>query len=245
MIEKAAEIIRSSQSIVAITGAGISTEAGIPDFRSPGTGIWNRVDPMITFSSWGFRLRPKAFYKIGLELLPPFLNAEPTYAHLFLARLEERNKISCIVTQNIDGLHQKAGSKKVVEIHGNLRTGHCIRCKREYTLEEVYQKIEKGEIPPRCEGCRKPIKPDIVLFGDPIPYDDFLRAEAAVSESDLLMIMGSSLEVYPVAGLPRAAVDRGTKVIIMNLEPTPFDRNAALVLRGTLGELCRQIDECL
>lgn len=245
MIKKAAEFISSSRKIVVITGAGISTEAGIPDFRSPETGLWNKVNPMITFSSWGFKLRPKAFYRIGLKILPSILDAKPTLAHHFLAKLEQRNCLSFVITQNIDGLHQKAGSKKVIEIHGNLRKGHCIKCNKEYTLEEINLRIENDGIPPKCERCKKPIKPNIVLFGDPLPYEDFYKAEKGLQECDLLIIIGSSLLVYPVADLPHIAVDRGVKIIIMNLERTPFDKDATLVLRNRIDETCREINEFL
>jgi len=239
MIQKAADIINRSEKIVAITGAGISTEAGIPDFRSPGTGLWNRIDPMFAFTSLGFKLRPKAFYRLGLELIPPFLTAVPTEAHLFLAKVERLKKSCLIVTQNIDGLHQKAGSRNVVEIHGSLRRGFCIKCRREFSLEEIKYKTER-EIPPRCDACRKPIKPDIVLFGDPIPTECFQRAQQALHECDLLLIVGSSLLIYPVADLPGIAVRRGTDIIIVNLEPTLYDRNA-LVLRGKAGGICREL----
>lgn len=245
MIKKAAELISNSKKIVVITGAGISTEAGIPDFRSPETGLWNKINPMITFSSWGFRLRPKAFYRIGLKLLPAILNAEPTVAHHFLARLEQINCLSCVITQNIDGLHQKAGSQKVIEIHGNLRKGHCIKCNKEYTLEEIHLKIENDEVPPRCERCKKPIKPDIVLFGDPLPYEGFSKAEHALRECDLLIIIGSSLLVYPVADLPHIAVDRGVEMIAINLERTPFDEDATLVFRERIDETFKKINESL
>jgi NAD-dependent deacetylase len=244
MIEKAAEIINKSKNIVALTGAGISTEAGIPDFRSPESGLWNKVDPMISLSSLGFKLRPKAFYKLGLELIPPFLNAEPTEAHYFLAKLEAIDKLSCVITQNIDGLHQKAGSKKVVEIHGNIRKGHCIKCNREYSLGKIKKKIENKGIPPKCDMCAKPIKPDIVLFGDPLPVEGFEKAKAALSECDILLIIGSSLQVYPVADFPRIALQRGAGMVIINLEQTPYDRDA-IVLRGQAGQTCKAISELL
>lgn len=243
MIQKAADIINRSEKIAVITGAGISTEAGIPDFRSPGTGLWNRIDPMFAFSSWGFKLRPKAFYKLGLELIPPFLTAVPTEAHLFLARVEKLKKSCLIITQNIDGLHQKAGSRNVVEIHGSLRRGFCTKCRREFSLEEIKLKTER-ELPPRCNRCKKPIKPDIVLFGDPISAECFQKAQQALHECDLLLIVGSSLEIYPVAGLPNIAVQRGVSIIIINLEPTPYDAEA-LTLRGKAGDICGELGSLL
>lgn len=246
MLEKAAKIIKESSSIVALTGAGVSTAAGIPDFRSPESGLWKDPSKMVLFTAFGFALDPKGFYELGRQLLPSFLKAEPTLAHYFLAKLEHQGKLRCVITQNIDGLHQKAGSKKVIEMHGNLRTGRCTNCPTEYTLEEMADKMNQGhELPPTCQDCQSPIRPNIVLFGEDLPTGAYEEAMENLEDCDLLLVMGSSLVVYPVADMPRVVLRRHARLIIINLQPTQYDSSADVSLHMSLEEASRRLVEAL
>lgn len=235
-IERAAHFIKEAFNIVALTGAGISTSAGIPDFRSPESGFFNDPETMFLFTSWGFAQNPRGFYEMGKRLLPLFLNAKPTKAHLFLARLEKMGRLRCIITQNIDGLHQKAGSERVFEVHGNLRKGRCTGCKKECTLEEISRKIADNEIPPLCDGCKSIIRPNIILFGEPLPEGVFLEAVEELKRCDLLLVIGSSLVVYPVADIPLTALEHNAKLILLNRLPTQYDDRADVVLQMYIEE---------
>jgi len=233
-LECLANFLLSAHWTTILTGAGISTEAGIPDFRSPGTGLWEKLDPG-TFSAEGFKRDPENFYRQGLTLILNWKNAQPTKAHLFLARLEEKGIVRAIITQNVDGLHQKAGSRNVYELHGNLREGTCQDCARKYFLEQILSKLSY-QIPPRCDSCKGILKPDLVLFGDLLP-DDFYRAEEEVARCDFLWVIGSSLVVEPAASLPALALECGAKLAILNLQPTSYDREAHLVIHYRIGEV--------
>lgn len=235
-ITHAIELIRQSSRAVALTGAGVSTDAGIPDFRSP-TGLWSDPRAMARLSAWGFRLFPKQFYETALTLLPSLLAARPTETHRFLVRLEQAGKLRWIITQNIDGLHQAAGSTSVIELHGTYRHCRCTRCGQSVGLAEVLARGNPKDLPPRCR-CGGILKPDLVLFGDPLPEEVFARALQVVGQCDLLMVLGSSLVVYPAADLPRRAQEAGAKIIIVNREATPYDDIADVVLHIELGEFC-------
>lgn len=246
MIEAAAKLIETSRRIIAFTGAGISTEAGIPDFRSPDTGLWEttgKLTQLIAFTSLGFRLFPGAFYRRGLPLLTTLMSAEPTRAHRFLAKLEEEGKLSAVITQNIDGLHQTAGSRTVFELHGHLRSGSCLGCGREYSLDDLATHLDKKRFPPRCEECRGVIKPKVVLFGDRLPMDDISLAFYHAARADLCIVMGSSLTVIPAAHIPAAAIESGARLIIINRTPTPLDGRADVVIRGGLEETADAITD--
>ena len=216
--------IENRKKVVVLTGAGISTESGIPDFRSP-NGIWSKFDSA-TFSSDVLYEDPERFYKSSLKLLE-FLysikNAKPNKAHLILAKMESLGYISSIITQNIDGLHSKAGSKKVYEVHGNLEEGYCSNCGSKVTFNILIEKILSNELPPRCTRCGGVLRPNIILFGDLLP-DSFLDATVEVRNSGLLIIIGSSLEVSPANSLPYES----KKFIIINESRTYFDSMAYL-----------------
>lgn len=217
----AKQIINSNKTVV-LTGAGISTESGIPDFRSPG-GLWTRFDVDI-MSSHKLYSNPSAFYKKGLKMLEFLLSinkAEPNPAHSILARMEKEGLIEAVITQNIDSLHIKAGSKKVYEVHGNLREAYCMSCGQKFDFKILVKKISGAQIPPECNRCGGTIRPSIVLFGDELP-PSFIEAAKEAEESDLLLVIGSSLEVAPVNNLPR----RCKKFIIINREKTYFDSMA-------------------
>lgn len=246
-IEKAASIIKESKSIVSLTGAGISTAAGIPDFRSPDEGLWQK-DPskMVLFTDVGFMSDPKGFYEFGRDLLPRFQDARPTLAHRFLSRLEVEGKLKCVITQNIDGLHQTAGSRNVVELHGGLSTARCTSgaCAREFTLEELIKEMEE-RLPPLCPDCHALIRPNIVLFGEAIPEEAYRRAIESLENCDLLLVMGSSLVVYPAADMPGIAQGRGARLIIINLEPTQYDSCADVFVHLPLDVAVEKLTEAL
>ncbi|MEW9123925.1 MAG: NAD-dependent protein deacylase [Thermotaleaceae bacterium] len=224
-IQKAAEIIKKSKGVVVLTGAGISTESGIPDFRSPGTGLWEKMDPMEALSTEVLYNRPEKFYREGFEILRSMKDIAPNVTHEILGKMEEEGCVDLIVTQNIDNLHQKAGSKKVYEVHGHIRSGYCIQCSKEINMENLEEKVDKGEIPPRCESCGGVLRPNVVMFGDSLPAC-FDWAMDAVENGELLIVIGSSLEVGPVNYLAQIC----KKLMIINLGSTAYDRRADLII---------------
>ncbi|MBC7190397.1 RNA polymerase subunit sigma [Candidatus Aerophobetes bacterium] len=219
--ERCARIIENSNFLVALTGAGISTNAGIPDFRGP-CGIYTtqKYGPEYVFHIDYFTRNPQPFYRFARDFFKIIDEAKPTFCHFFLAKLEEKGRLKGVITQNIDFLHQKAGSRKVIELHGNFLKSFCLECGREFHLEIMRRKIFEEEVP-RCI-CGGLIKPDIVFFGEMVKNLDV--AEKLASSSDLLLVIGSSLTIYPAAGIPEVA--RG-KIIIVNKERvnfSPFER---------------------
>jgi NAD-dependent deacetylase len=233
--EHAIELMRQASRIVALSGAGISTEAGIPDFRGP-NGLYQDPSLFAQLSARGFAQNPAGFYRAGLKLFPNITRAKPTAAHHLLSRLEQSRKLRAVVTQNIDGLHQAAGSRQVFEIHGTFRTGHCTGCRASYEMQGFYEAMrDDRSLPPLCTRCHKPIKPDLVLFDDLLPFDVWEASVGVIENCDLLLVFGSSLQVYPAAELPQYALDRGARLVIVNLEETPYDRRAAAVVRDKLG----------
>jgi len=240
-IATAIKILKEADSIVALTGAGISTEAGIPDFRGP-AGIWNNPELLSLMSARGFQTDPAGFYRASLSRLPNITSAKPTAAHKLLVELESRGKLKAVITQNIDGLHHVAGSKTVYEIHGTIRTGHCTKCRKSFEMAAVYAAIEAGgPLPPLCPDCEWPIKPDTVLFDEMLPMDVWQAAQRAAERCDVMLVLGSSLVVYPAAELPEYAMKNGAKLIIVNLEPTDYDLRARVAIRSTLGEFAEAV----
>jgi NAD-dependent deacetylase len=230
-IERAAELIRRAHSGVALTGAGISTPSGIPDFRSAGSGLWERFDPMDVASLSAFRYRPERFFEWVKPLAEKILLAEPNPAHTALAEMERAGLITAVVTQNIDDLHRKAGSKRVLEIHGHLRESTCIECFRRYPSGRMLRRFtESGEIP-RCPACGGVLKPDAVLYGEQLPFQIVQEAKRLITESDLILIVGSSLEVTPAAVFPVQALNAGGRLVIVNQEPTYLDPRADVIFR--------------
>jgi NAD-dependent deacetylase len=239
---KAAKIIDESKKIVVFTGAGMSTESSIPDFRGP-EGLWTKFDPMKVASIDAFRSDPKAWWKWISSLGSDVLDATPNKGHLALAELERLGKVDCVITQNIDGLHQKAGNKCVLELHGSVATAKCTQCRASYPRDYVMDLIKNGEIPPRCDVCSGILKLDVVLFGEPLPQIIFQEATERSNDCDAMLIAGSSLVVYPAAVLPKLAKDHGAKIILTNLEPTDFDGECDIVLRGKIGEILPKLVE--
>ena len=238
-----AALVRERQPCVVLTGAGISTESGIPDFRSP-SGIWAEYDPMEYATIDAFRRDPVKvweFYALRFELLT---TAEPNAGHLALAELERRGLVAAVVTQNIDGLHERAGSREVVEVHGSIRSASCLECGERVPLEDVVAALRAAPAPP-CPRCGAVLKPDVVMFGELLPADAIERAIELVHGAGLLLVVGSSLEVQPVAGLPDEAVAAGVALAILNRGPTPFDHLASVRIDAAAGETLSELAEAL
>jgi len=226
-----ADLIRLSANTVVLTGAGISTESGIPDFRTPGSGLWTKVDPMEILSVTAMRTDPRRFYDFNIGLWRSLLAAQPNPAHFALAEMEAASHIAGVVTQNIDSLHTRAGSKNVMEIHGHMRTGRCLTCAAHVPFEELANRVESGDCPPHCD-CGGVLRPDVVLFEDMLT-EDFEKAVEAAYRCDLMLVVGSSLEVSPANSLPQYA----NRVAILNVGPTQMDRRAVWRSRDKAGDL--------
>jgi NAD-dependent protein deacetylase/lipoamidase len=229
--ERLAELIRESRCTIALTGAGISVPSGIPDFRSPGEGIWEKVDPMEVAHIDAFRRDPARFWGFYRERLAMLGDKEPNGAHRALADLERRGLLEGVITQNIDTLHTKAGSERVIEVHGSVRTASCQSCGKQFPMEDV-EGLFNQDGAAICSECGGPVKPDVVLFGELLPPDAMAEAEALAERADLMLCVGSSLEVFPVAGLPSVTLRRGGGLAVITIGPTPFDANAAVRMDG-------------
>ncbi len=229
------ELLEETQGAVAFTGAGISTESGIPDYRSPGTGLWEKMDQSVVSLS-GFLRNPENYYSYAMESYPVRAAAEPNAAHYALARLEKKGWLKGVVTQNVDGLHTNAGSENVFELHGSLRRVVCLQCREYYPMEDAMSSVAKGENPPLCSQCGGILKPDAVFFGEALPEEPWEKSVDLVSSSETLIVMGSSLLVAPASGLPRLALSKGAALVIINLMETPFDDEADIVIREKIGE---------
>lgn len=227
-IQRAATILRNACSAVALTGAGISKPSGIPDFRSAG-GLWDQDDPMEVASIQTLRTSPPRFFNWLRGLMETMLPAQPNAAHLALVELEQGGILQAVVTQNIDSLHQKAGSNEVYELHGHARTATCMRSGDQVVVDErIINDIRQGVVPQSKHGGI--LKPDIVLFGEMLPQTTFAAAMAALDACDALIVAGTSLEVHPAASLPLMALQRGVPIIIINLDDTYLDERADVLL---------------
>jgi NAD-dependent deacetylase len=232
-VERIAEMILESKKAVALTGAGISTESGIPDFRGP-QGLWKQVDPRTSTIQF-FRQFPDVFWQFMVDRLGSIMRAEPNRAHYALVELERMGKLSSVITQNVDGLHIKAGSRNVIELHGNVREAVCLSCGKVVPMEEAMGKVKRGYLPPRCE-CGGVLKPNVVLFNEPLPEEAYRRALLESGTCDLMLVVGTSLQVYPAAYLPVVARQRGARLVIINMEPTPLDDVADVAIHAKAGE---------
>ena len=230
--ERLAELISAAGSVVALTGAGISVPSGIPDFRSPGAGLWETVDPTEVAHIDVFRREPERFWRFYGQRFATLGAKQPNRAHAALVELERRGCLDGVITQNIDMLHRKAGSTRVVEVHGSIASSSCPDCGSAYDLEVVRGRVETaGDGVPRCD-CGDPLKPDVVLFGEMLPDAAMRDAFELAARADVLVCVGSSLEVYPVAGLPELTMRAGGAVAIVTRGPTPYDDEAAVKLDG-------------
>jgi NAD-dependent deacetylase len=233
--ERFVSLILSSSGAVALTGAGISTESGIPDYRSPGTGLWEKMDPSVV-SLEGFFRDPTRYYSYALELYPTRRSAKPNPAHHLLAELEEKGLLKGVITQNVDGLHQDAGSRNVYELHGSYRQALCLDCSSTSNMDEVMERVQSGENPPLCRECEGVLKPNAVFFGELLPQIPWKKSLDLTQKSDLFLVVGSSLQVSPANVLPDVALRAGAKLIIINLMPTPYDGDTDLLVHHKVGE---------
>jgi len=238
-ISRAADLIRASGRAVAFTGAGISAESGIPTYRGRG-GLWSRHDPNKYASLDYFLHDPSCYWAFFRELRPLLDRARPNPGHVALAELESRGALSAVITQNIDGLHQAAGSARVLELHGTARRAHCMDCGRAFTIEAVFPLLA-GDLPPRCAGCGGVLRPAVVFFGEALPAGVFEEAIAEARASDLVLAVGSSLTVYPAAAVPEIARSAGARILIVNVDPTPVDPAADLLFHDEAGRILPRI----
>ena len=242
-IELAARIIAQAEHLISVTGAGISTPSGIADFRSPDSGLWTSVDPMEVASIYGFRQRPASFFEWIRPHINTMLEAKPNPAHKALADLEALGCLKATITQNIDGLHQRAGSRHVLELHGHFREATCVRCYRVEALEEFLPDfLENGQVP-RCPSCGGVLKPNAILFGEQLPISILNAAWREIRACDVVLVAGTSLQVLPVSDMPRRAVMRGAKAIIVNYQLTDLDPIAHVVLHQDVAVVLPQIAE--
>ena len=228
-------LISESSNVVAMTGAGISTESGIPDYRSPGTGLWEKMDQSVV-SLDGFIREPSRYYDYSLELYPARKTAKPNPAHYLLAKLEEMGALKGVITQNVDGLHQDAGSGEVHELHGSLRQAVCLNCNVLQSMDEAMERVISGQNPPLCTECGGVLKPNAVFFGETLPRMPWERSVELSRSADLFIAIGSSLQVSPANTLPDIAIRAGAGMIVLNSTRTPFDGEAELVVREKIGE---------
>ncbi len=243
-ILQVAQWLKSASYAVAFTGAGISTPSGIPDFRSDKSGLWEQVDPMQVASIFGFRQNPRAFYDWVRPLTQTTIKADPNPAHYALAELEQHGLLRSVITQNIDMLHTRAGSKIVRELHGHMREMTCIRCFKVYVAAQYLEDFLEDNTMPMCP-CGGVLKPNVILFGEQLPYKELQAAQQDARQCDCMLIIGSSLEVEPAASLPALAKRNGAKVVMINLEETFFDNHADIVIHGDAAQILPQIVECL
>jgi NAD-dependent deacetylase len=232
-IEKVARLIQEAAIVIALTGAGISTESGIPDFRSPG-GLWTRYDPMTYATYESFVNDPTKFWEMAAELNPLLETADPNPAHLALGELEALGKCDAVITQNIDNLHQRAGSSDVLELHGTYRTGTCLHCGTRHEYDEIKEAGLCGKVP-ACKACGGTVKPDVVLFGEPLNAPVLHRAVEFATNCDLMLVIGCGLEVFPAASLPTYARRGNASLVFVNVASTAYDDLADLIILGQAG----------
>ena len=240
-INLAANLIKQSHRTVTLTGAGISTHSGIPDFRSPGIGLWTHVSPLEVASLSAFRHDPEQFYKWFHPLAIQIFTAEPNPAHVALAKLQAGGYITTIITQNIDGLHSRAGAINVLEVHGTLNTLSCTNCYRQTPASEIMEEYINNCAIPHCQVCGSILKPDIILYDEQLPIKTWNKAEEASRNCELMLVTGTSLEVMPSAKLPIQAMDHGAHLIILNNSDTFMDVRADVVIRADVAEVLPEI----
>jgi NAD-dependent deacetylase len=237
-VAQAAELLAGAHSLIAFTGAGISVESGIPHFRGEG-GLWTLFDPYKVAHIDTFRRDPSHYWTYSLNHRRP--DAQPNPAHLALVDLERGRRLSAVITQNTDGLHQRAGSSNVVELHGSSQTVICLDCQTQFPRAEI-DALNRMHCPPSCPACGGGfLKPSVVLFGEALPTEPLQKAQSLARAADVVLIVGSSLQVYPAAGIPRMAHRHGAALCIVNAEPTQFDESAAVVIHGKAGEVLPEV----
>lgn len=244
-IETLAALISDADRVVALTGAGISVPSGIPDFRSPGTGLWEKVDPMKVATIEAFHRDTRAFWDFYRPRFEMLGDKEPNPAHVALADLERTGRLEAVITQNIDRLHRKAGTRELIEVHGSVETSSCTSCGASWPLEEVEALFDPEDGVATCTGCFGKVKPDVVLFGEMLPLEAIERARELAEGADLMLCVGSSLEVHPVAALPEMTLAAGGQVAIVTRSETPYDDEAAVRLGGDVAEQLPALVEAL
>ena len=246
-IKQLKELILTHKSGVAFTGAGISTDSGIPDYRSPGSGAWEKYDSSIV-SIPGFLKDPTQYYDYALEMYPIRAGAKPNNAHFLLAKLEEKGLIEGVITQNVDGLHLEAGSSNVNELHGSIRTASCLECGQFFQMNDVINRVKQGENPPICkefegQSCNGLIKPTAVFFGEGLPKSPWDSAVDKSKDTSLMIVIGSSLQVSPANSLPDVALRTGSELVIIDLMDTPFDSRATLKITDRAVHVATLLEE--
>jgi NAD-dependent deacetylase len=241
-LERALAILWSAEKTAAFTGAGISTESGISDFRSPG-GVWDRYR-VVTYQEFlSSREARMEYWSMKRELYRELKGSKPNKAHMALARMEEAGKLKCVITQNIDGLHQDAGNSpgNVIELHGTNRKATCLECSKTWPIEELQERVEAGDLDPRCDVCDGYIKPATVSFGQSMPEAELRRAFEQAQACDLMLMVGSSLQVEPAASIPPAAHNAGARLIFINRTPTPWDHIADVLFGENAGDVLEEL----
>jgi NAD-dependent deacetylase len=230
--EQVAGLLREADRAVVLTGAGISVPSGIPDFRSPGTGLWEKVDPMEVAHIDAWRRDPDSFWSFYAQRFASLVDKAPNDAHLAIAELERRGLLRAVITQNIDRLHRIAGTERLIEVHGSIDQSVCMQCGNRVSIERVVDLLAEGDGAPLCPVCVAPLKPDVVLFGELLPERALAEAQQLAMGADLMICVGSSLEVYPVAGLPAITHGGGGRLVLVTQGPTPYDGDAEVKLDG-------------
>jgi NAD-dependent deacetylase len=230
--QRLAQLLREAERAVVLTGAGVSVPSGIPDFRTPGTGLWANVDPMEVAHIDAWRRDPDRFWSFYGSRFASLVDRRPNAAHGALAELERRGLVTGVITQNIDRLHRLAGTRLLVEVHGSIEWSVCMACGARFGLDEVLTQLERDQGAPECPACVAPLKPDVVLFGELLPERAMAQAQALALDADLMVCVGSSLEVHPVAGLPAMTHGGGGRLALVTQGPTPYDRDAEVKLEG-------------
>jgi NAD-dependent deacetylase len=234
-----AELLEDARNAVVLTGAGVSVPSGIPDFRTPGTGLWEKVDPMEVAHIESWRRDPQRFWSFYGDRFVSLVDKRPNEAHLALAELERRGLIRAVITQNIDRLHRLAGTGRLIEVHGSIEWSVCLECGDRVSIDRVIELL--GAAVPECPRCSAPLKPDVVLFGELLPERAMAEAQALALDADLMVCVGSSLEVYPVAGLPAMTRGSGGRLALVTQGPTPYDDDADVKLEGDVIEELRAV----
>jgi NAD-dependent deacetylase len=241
-----AELLGGAERAVVLTGAGISVPSGIPDFRTPGKGLWEHVDPMEVAHIDAWRSDPDRFWSFYSQRFASLVDRRPNPAHEVVAELERRGLVRGVITQNVDRLHRLAGTQQLVEVHGSIDWSICLECGGRVPLERVIAMVEEaGGAAPECDACIAPLKPDVVLFGELLPERAIAEAQALAADADLMLCIGSSLEVYPVAGLPAITRGAGGSLAIVTQGPTPYDAEADVRLGGDVVEELRAVLDAL
>jgi NAD-dependent deacetylase len=234
--ERVAHLLRSSERAVVLTGAGVSVPSGIPDFRTPGTGLWENVDPMEVAHIDAWRRDPDGFWSFYGRRFATLTDKVPNEAHHAIAELERRGLVRGVITQNIDRLHRLAGSERLIEMHGSIEWSICLECRGKLPIDRVVELLAEDGGAPECPACMVPLKPDVVLFGELLPERALAEAQALAMDADLMLCVGSSLEVYPVAGLPAMTHGAGGRLVLVTQGPTPYDGDAEVKLDGDVVE---------